>query len=424
VTGVAAGDGDRRGDGGVEAVLVKAARIGDGRHAVQDVLVVYGRIVALGPALDWPSAFGPPRVEDLEGRRLLPGLVDLHVHLAGGGGEGGFVNRTPAMTVGALARAGITTAVGLLGTDGVTRSVAGLLAHARAIAAEGITTRIFTGAYEVPTRTLTGSLRSDLVLVNDVVGTGEIAIADHRSSHPSVEEMAHLVAETRVGALLAGKPGLVQLHVGAGRWGLELLRRCVAEHDVPPHLLMPTHLNRNAALLDEAVEFLGRGGRADLTAGMAPDAADPDTVPAHTALARLLSRAGDRADLITVSSDAGGSAPTFDAAGHLMDIDVGRPEHLWLSIRRAVRQEGVPLADAAAAVTERPAQAIGLRRKGRLAVGADADLLALDDDLSLVWVMAQGRVVARDGEARVRGPFDPPLADLRPVPAQPPSPQN
>lgn len=164
----------------------------------QDVLVAGERIAALGPELEVPAGWQAAEV-DLSGYHLLPGFIDQHVHIAGGGGEGGFATRTPEAELSAITRCGVTTVVGLLGTDGVTRHMAGLLAKARGLEAEGISTYIYTGAYEVPTRTLPGSVRSDLVLVDKVIGTGEIAISDHRSSEPRPEEIEKLAAEARVG---------------------------------------------------------------------------------------------------------------------------------------------------------------------------------------------------------------------------------
>lgn len=387
--------------------LVRHARLLGPPETVQNLLIGNGRIIAASPDLELPVAPTIP-VEsfDLEGRRTIPGLVDLHVHLAGGGGEGGFVNRTPPMTVSALAAAGTTTAVGLLGTDGLTRSVAGLFAHARALAAEGISTRIFTGAYEVPTRTLTGSLRSDLVFIREVVGTGEIAISDDRSSHPSEDDLAHLAAETRVGALLAGKPGLVHLHVGNGRNGLTPLLKLLRDRDLPPRLFLPTHVNRRPHLLDQAEELLALGGGIDLTAGIEPNANDRLPVTAAHALAQLLDRCPTASAQITLSSDAGGSTPTFDDQGTLISIDVGRPEELWRAVRQASESEGVPLSMAVATVTRHPAHMVGLTRKGTVAVGFDADLIALNEDLTFDLVMAKGKIVARGGKPQVAGPFD------------------
>ena len=60
-------------------------------------------------------------VLDVPGCILTPGLVDLHVHIIGGGGEAGPSSCTPSSQLSDFLDAGITTVVGVLGTDCVTR---------------------------------------------------------------------------------------------------------------------------------------------------------------------------------------------------------------------------------------------------------------------------------------------------------------
>ncbi len=97
-----------------------------------DVLVAFGRILAVGPGLR-PDGLGvATRVLEADGHLLCPGLVDGLVHFGGGGGEGGFETRMPPLAAESALAAGVTTMVGALGTDDVTRSHADLLACARA----------------------------------------------------------------------------------------------------------------------------------------------------------------------------------------------------------------------------------------------------------------------------------------------------
>jgi beta-aspartyl-dipeptidase (metallo-type) len=398
---------------GLGAERAQATRI---RHAdlydpqprgVVDVLVVGERIVAVAPTLPRPR-LGPGvevRTVDLGGARLVPGFVDIHVHLAGGGGEGGFLHRTPAVPLSALAAAGTTTAVGLLGTDGVTRSVQELLAHVRAVNDAGLTAYMYTGAYEMPTRTITGSVRADIVLIDRIVGTGEIALSDDRSSHPSEDDLAHLAAETRVGGLLGGKAGVLHLHMGAGRRGLEPILDLLRHRDLPAAMFVPTHVNRNAHLLEQAVALAELGAGIDLTAGLDAPGRSDSQIPASRAVRQLL-EAGVALDRITVSSDAGGSLPVFDAHGDLAGIDVGRPAALWRTARRMVLEEGLDLGTALAVVTANPARRLRLPGKGRIAPGFDADLVSLDGDLGVDRVWARGALVARGGRALLRGPFE------------------
>src|SRR5579875_3764591 len=237
---------------------------------VQDILLGDRHILAIGRDI---SLHGSVDVDviDLDGQYVFPGLIDQHVHMAGGGGEGGFHYRTPEISLSHLTVAGVTTAVGVLGTDGVTRSTKELLAKANGLDFEGITTYIYCGAYQVPTRTITGMPRSDLVLIDKVIGVGEIAISDTRSSHPSEQELAELASEARVGGLLAGKAGVVHLHVGDDDTKLGILFELIRKTELPKSTFTPTHLNRNPDLLEDAIKYGKEGGFVDVTSGIRPD---------------------------------------------------------------------------------------------------------------------------------------------------------
>ncbi len=373
---------------------------------IQDLIAVAGRIVALAPRLERPRlpSSVPLEIFDLHGAKLVPGFVDQHVHLAGGGGEGGFLNRTPPVPFTDLALAGTTTAVGLLGTDGVARSVQELYATVQGVNAWGLTAHMYTGAYELPTRTITGSVRTDIMLIDRVLGTGEIALSDDRSSHPSEDDLAHLAAETRVGGLLSGKAGVLHLHMGSGRRGLTPVLDLIERRDLPVTMFVPTHVNRRMPLLEQALELVRRDGHADLTSDFGPTQASPHTVSAHDGLKWLLDHGADPAHL-TFSSDAGGSAPIFDARGELVDIGVGRPNALWRTVRRAHLECGIPLATALSLITENPSRLLKLPRKGRIAPGVDADLVTLREDLTVDRVWAQGVLFVQGGEPVRSAPF-------------------
>jgi len=356
-----------------------------------DLLLAGGRILALGGRIEPGTGF-PCRTVDGRGLVACPGLVDSLVHLSGGGGEGGFQTRTPALVAGDALAAGVTTLIGALGTDDVTRSHADLLASARALAAHGLSAYCLSGSYRVPVRTLTGSLRDDLVLVPDIIGVGEIAIADHRGSQPDVAELARIAADARVGGMLAGKRGTVLVHVGDGEEGLSLLHAVCDRHPVPPGQFHPTHGNRHARLLEEVVAWVARGGSVDLTASTTPALVEAGDVPAAQALARLLAAGVDPAR-ITLSSDGQASLPDFDAGGELRGIEAASVASLLQSVVEAVRGCDLPLPAALAPVTSNPARIWGLPRKGRLAPGCDADVLLLDaGDLALRATVAGGQL--------------------------------
>lgn len=372
-----------------------------------DVLAVHDQVVAIGGDLRIPP-WADGTVVECGGMRLIPGLVDQHVHIAGGGGEGGPQNRTPEMPFSMLTRHGITTVVGVLGTDGTTRSVPDLLAKARALSDEGITAYLYTGAYEVPTRTVTGNPRSDIVLLDRVLGIGEIALSDHRGSHPSDQALLELASEARVGGLLAGKAGVLHLHVGSGKRRLDPLFEIVSHHDLPIQTLVPTHLNRTRELVAAAEAFARRGGFVDITSGITPSKEDDRPVWPAEAVSELI-RHGVPLDQISMSSDAGGSDPRFDAAGRLVGIGVGSPASLLAAVRDLVSHHGWAWSEALRPVTTTPARILRLDRVGRIRPGGQADLVLLRDD-GVDTVVARGRIMVRDGRVLVRGVFEEPTS--------------
>jgi beta-aspartyl-dipeptidase (metallo-type) len=361
-----------------------------------ETLVWAGRHVpALDPAL-------PLDEVDVAGRRVVPGLIDGHVHLTGGGGEAGPHTRVPPIGLSRLTLGGVTTAVGVLGTDDAVRTTAELVTVARGLIHEGLSCFCHTGGYHVPPVTATGSVRGDIVLIDLILGVGEVAISDHRSSQPTLDELLRIAGDAHVGGLMSGKAGVVHLHVGDGSRGLEPVRQALDRSELPARVFNPTHVNRRRALFDEAMALSERGCTVDVTAF--PVAEGEDAWSADEALVRYLD-AGLDAVRITVSSDGGGCLPAFDAEGRVSGVEVGSPAALGDTLRTLLRR-GQPLERVLPAFTSNPARLLRLPRKGRLEPGADADLVVLDASGAVEDVMARGRWHVRGGRAVVRGVFE------------------
>lgn len=385
--------------------LIKNAHLfGPEDMGIKDVLCGGGKILKIAASL--PEAYGA-EVLDASERFMMPGLIDAHVHILGGGGEGGYRTRTPEIMLSEIVCGGVTTVVGCLGTDGTTRTMSNLIAKARGLEEEGITTYIYTGSYQVPVRTLTGCPADDLILIDKVVGTGEIAISDHRSSQPTYEEFARIVADTRVGGILSGKAGIVNIHMGDGRERLDYLRRLLRESQIPASNMLPTHINRNRSLMNDGIEYAGRlGGYIDLTTSSDPGFLDPEEVKASAGLKMALD-AGVDAGHITFSSDGQGSLPVFDEKGNFKHLGVGKVSSLYREMKDAVLKDGVRLEDALKAVTSNPAFLLKLQNKGKIAENADADLVLSDSDtLEIVTVIAKGEIVVSGGKVLKRGTFE------------------
>jgi beta-aspartyl-dipeptidase (metallo-type) len=347
-----------------------------------DVLLAGNRIARIGEVDERAlEASGLDTVViDASGCLVTPGFIDPHEHLLGGSGEQGFSAQTPEIFLSELIRAGITTVVGCLGVDMTTKTMPGLLARAKALREEGLTAFIYTGGYNMPPTTLTGSVRNDLLFVDEVIGAGEIAISDLRAAEPDVHELARLVSDAYVGGILSKKAGITHFHVGDGRRRLEPLRRLLDEYEVEPAWLYPTHVERSPALMEEAVELTKRGVTIDV-----------DTVEEDLAkwLRFYLDRDGD-ATKLTASSDASLSSPVT----------------LRNQIRDCIINEGFSIELALSLVTSNTARALKLDRKGRLAEGQDADLLTFHQgSLELKEVIAGGRRLMIDGEVAIAERF-------------------
>ena len=346
--------------------------------------------------------------EVIDGTELIaaPGFIDGHVHITGGGGEGGFRTRTPEITLTRLTTAGITSVVGTLGTDGTTRTMTNLLAKCYALREEGLSVWCYTGNYHLPVRTATGSVNDDIVLLDPVIGTGEIALSDHRSSQPTLEAFAALAAEARVGGILSGKAGIVNIHLGDGPRRLDYLRRICETTEIPKTQFLPTHINRNQELFAEGLAWAQAGGLIDFTTSSVPQFIEEGEEPAPRALKKALD-AGVPVENITFTSDGNGSLPRFDASGNLTGLSVGSPASLYEAVRAAVTEEGVPLEQALQVITANPARILKLPRKGEIREGGAADLVLLDrTSLAIDTVIAGGALMVKKGSPVVRGTFE------------------
>jgi beta-aspartyl-dipeptidase (metallo-type) len=371
---------------------------------LRSLLLGGGKVLWMGEgAPELPSAMRDAvETVDLAGRRLIPGLIDCHVHVCGGGGEAGFRTRVPPPALSRYTGAGVTTVVGLLGTDDVARGPRELLASINALREEGLNAWGLAGGYHLPPATLTGSLRGDLVFLDPLVGVGEIAISDHRSSQPTLDELLRVASDAHVAGLMTGRAGILHLHLGDGPRGLELVRAALDSSELPARVFNPTHVNRRRSLFEEALALARRGCVVDVTAF--PVAEGEDAYDAAEAVARFLA-SGAPAGHLTVSSDAGGCLPCFDAQGRVCRMDVGASGAL-LETLRALLARGVPLAAALPPFTANPARLLRLAGKGTIAAGADADLVALDASGAPHTVIVRGAFHVADGRIVRRGTFE------------------
>jgi beta-aspartyl-dipeptidase (metallo-type) len=203
--------------------------------------------------------------------------------------------------------------------------------------------------------------------------------------------------------MLGGKAGIVHLHMGDARDPFSLVYQAEERSELPLTQFLPTHCNRNPHILEAAKSF-GKRGLVDLTA--VSFSRDPGkNVKPSRAVVELL-EAGVPLAHITVSSDGCGSLPSFDADGNLLGLETGEPSSILVELRDLVEREGLPLEGALPVMTSNVSRALKLHRKGRLAVGMDADLVLLDSSMQIRHLVARGEILVRDGELLRKGTFE------------------
>lgn len=371
----------------------------------KDILVLEDKIIKINNSISPPPTdFLESTVIDVANKYVIPGFIDLHVHLIGGGGEGGYTTRVPEIQLKSIIENGITTVVGLLGTDGTTRSLQSLLAKSRALEIEGINTFLWTGCYEFPTRTITDSCRDDIILIDKIIGAGEIAISDHRSSNPLDHDIDKLASECRVGGLLSGKSGILHLHVGDDSEGIKPLFRLGEKSKILLNNLLPTHINRNMRLLYQGMKYLKTGGIVDLTTGIYKTDLDIESVDASYAYKYLIEN-NCPIQNITMSSDSNGSMPIFEN-GVLKSISAGSISTDFTEFKKMLQLYNLPMEAALAPFTENPARILKFNNLGTIDINKQADLIILNKDLSIETVICKGKILMKEGKVLVKSFFN------------------
>lgn len=368
----------------------------------RDLLTGGGKILSLSEKIDLKS-LPDLEVMDAKGLILVPGLIDNHVHIAGAGGEGGPSTRTPELKLSMMFQAGVTTVIGCLGTDGFTRSVESVLMKAKSLKHEGASAWIWTGAYQVPTPTITGDIGKDIAMIEEVIGVGELALSDHRSSYPSTDELIRIASHARVGGMLGKKSGIVNIHLGDAKDPFRPIHEAVSRSELKYTQFLPTHCNRNSYIFEDAKKY-GLKGFIDITTSSWPYFQDEEIKP--SVALRLLLEAGVPSEHITFSSDSCGSLPGFDENGMLVKLEMGLPSSNIRELRDAVLQEKIPVETALKVLTSNVASILKLPGKGYIAHGMDADILFLDEDMNMVHLLAMGKWVVKDGVVIKKGAYE------------------
>lgn len=378
-------------------ILIKNANVFAPEHLGQkDLLVGGGKVLAISDKIENSSAF--TSTWDAEGKILTPGFIDQHLHIIGAGGKHGFSSMTPEIKMTELVACGTTTVVGLLGTDGSTRSIKTLYAKVKSLEMEGVSAYMYTGYYGLEPIHIMDNVQDEMIFIDKVLGC-KIAISDMRSSYPTERELLRLLRAIRVGGMIGNKKGILHLHLGNQEIKMDILFRLVQEYEFPIENISPTHVGRTKPLFEQAIEFGKLGGMIDITTG-----ASKYTDPYKSVLYAM--DQGLSIDKMTYSSDGNAGLDKLDENGNRIGVRRAPIHHNLEQAIALVKYGNLPLSEALKPITINPATNLGLKHKGVVKVGADADFCCFDSDYQLTDVFAMGQQMIKDAKIIAKDTFE------------------
>ena len=362
----------------------------------KDLLIVNGKIEKIADDISLPEGFfRESEVVQASDKLVFPGFIDQHVHILGGGG-GGPLGQAKEIAFRQVVQSGATTLIGTLGMDTVSRSLPSLLVKTKALRQCGLNAFMYTGSLVFPPATLTGSVTSDLMLVDEIVGV-KTGLGEPSFRRPEMGELENLITEARRAVLLSGRQSVIHIHLAASamEW-IESIESILDRRGVPYSQIVITHVNRSSALLKRALEYARKGGAIDLTTCVRPPER-PHSVKPSAGLKYYLQEGGPP-EGVTFSSDSNSFRVLENGV-----VDYTRSTTLLEEFRDCILQEGIPIPRALAAITRNAARRFGMaQERGSLQEGLYADLSLFNKGLELTDLMAGGRWLMRKSEiARV-----------------------
>lgn len=354
------------------------------------------KLVAIGEHL---NVTGTQTQEiDAQGLNCMPGLIDQHVHIIGGGGQTGYFSLAPEISLSTLIKCGTTTVVGLLGTDGFVKTLPQLYAKTKALCQDGISAYMLTGFYGLPTPTITSSIAEDMIYLDKCIGC-KIAMSDDRSSHPTKLELLRIIQQVRLGGFTSAKGGVMHVHLGALPSKIDLLLEIAKEFPSLISYISPTHMGRTHDLFLQAIEFAKLGGMVDISTG-GTKYTDP-----HLTVMEGLER-GININQMTFSSDGNAGVRRKNSeTGE--DTYKKAPLHKNLEqVVALIKEDGMSPSEAFKLITVNPAKNMKLKSKGRIAEELDADFTLFDDQWQLQEVWARGTRMMHEGTVIKKGNFE------------------
>ena len=322
---------------------------------------------------------------DARNNYVIPSYIDNHEHIVGGGGEDGFISKIDEMSSIDILKNGVTTVVGVLGTDTLTRSVENLVSKTKALNSDDITAFCLTGGYQYPSPTIIGSVGKDIVFINEIIGA-KIAISDHRCYNPNKDDLIKLLSEIRVASLIARKIGILNIHVGWGKGNMDVLFDILNETNIPINTIRPTHITNNEKVFEQAMELTRKNGYMDITI-------DENIEKTYYYL-RKAHKMGN-INYITMSTDANGSCPIWKD-GKVLGMKKSDNSIIHRLVRYLICEKKYSVNDAIRFVTSNPSKALGLQNKGEILEANDADMIIMDNDYNIDTVISKGKTIVKE----------------------------
>lgn len=355
---------------------------------IVNILIVNDKIIDVSNKkkyCDLRNRVSDMEIIDAHNNYVIPSYIDNHEHIIGGGGEDGFISKIDEMSSIDILKNGVTTVVGVLGTDTLTRSVENLVSKAKAFNCDDLTAFCLTGGYQYPSPTITGSVGKDIVFINEIIGA-KIAISDHRCYNPNKDDLIKLLSEIRVAALIAKKVGILNIHVGWGKGNMDVLFDILNETNIPINTIRPTHITNNEKVFEQAMELTRKNGYMDITI-------DENLEKTYHYLKRVYEM-GD-INYITMSTDANGSCPIWDK-GKVLGMKKSDNSIIHGLVKYLICKQNYSVNDAIRFVTTNPSRALGLLRKGSIKLNNDADMIIMDNDYNIDTVISKGKIIVKE----------------------------
>lgn len=360
----------------------------------KDILIANGKIADIDDNINF--SFKNLKIIQAKNQIAIPGFIDKHIHTIGGGAEAGFKSRVPEVKLSTLIKSGITSVVGLLGTDSISKNTQGLLAKTKALKEQGLNAYCLSGSYEYPSLNLTGSVKKDLAFIDEIIGT-KIALSDHRDSAITVDELSRLALDTRVGAMLGSKKGFLTIHMGDFHKCFDKIYKCMDENYINIKIFQPTHVARNEKLFYEAIEFNKKGGYIDISAD--------GNFKSFDEIFSILKEKEVDFDLITISSDGNGSYSEYDECGNLIKIGASRCDLIYERLTYLIKKNILNFETALKLGTLNVAKSIGINA-GEIKCNYNADIILLDEFLNINTVLINGKIFLENKELLVKAMFE------------------